>query len=603
MTFHPGTERGRNHTLLLLTALLFLHLVGSPPLLAQLKSDDIASLQARAAEEGWTFTVGQNPACEYSMEQLCGFKEPDNWRDLAPTATLETELALPSRFDWRDEVDLTPVKNQGGCGSCWAFATVGVLEQVVKIKDGLTKDFSEQWLVSCNQNGWNCVDGGFAAHDYHDWKSDACGIGPVYESEFPYMETDWPCSCPYTYLPEFRIESWAYSGSTVQQIKQAIMDYGPVYVSVRATDPMQGYTGGIFNNNEAGPTNHAVVLVGWDDDQGLDGVWFMRNSWGTWWGEDDGYCRIEYGCCAIGSNANYVVYWKIRLEATPTFGPAPLSVDFNAVTSKTVSDWDWDFGDGQAGVVQSPTHEYTQPGYHTVELTIQTPEGPVTETVDGMVSVYADTLTIEETPLVGSISKVDVYAQNYLPLGELSFAITWSGPLHIRFDSVSTVGLRTSYFENITIPAYDAGGQRAAVRMQASTDDSQPYLAPGSDPIASLYFTDSGSTSGTNPIAFGSIGPYSRNFITYGGEYQPEGVDGSLFMGCCQPPTVGDVDQSGVVDITDVSVLIDNQFLSLSPISCEAEGDVDFSGVVDITDLSVLIDNQFLSLAPLPPCP
>ena len=73
--------------------------------------------------------------------------------------------------------------------------------------------------------------------------------------------------------------------------------------------------------------------------------------------------------------------------------------------------------------------------------------------------------------------------------------------------------------------------------------------------------------------------------------------------GCCLPPTVGDVDQSGAVDITDISVLIDNQFLTLTPLVCEAEGDVDYSGVVDITDLSVLIDNQFLTLTPLGPCP
>ena len=72
---------------------------------------------------------------------------------------------------------------------------------------------------------------------------------------------------------------------------------------------------------------------------------------------------------------------------------------------------------------------------------------------------------------------------------------------------------------------------------------------------------------------------------------------------CCLPPTVGDVDRSGVVDISDISILVDNQFIDLTPLGCPAEGDVDFSGVVDITDLSILIDNQFLTLTPLPPCP
>ncbi len=72
---------------------------------------------------------------------------------------------------------------------------------------------------------------------------------------------------------------------------------------------------------------------------------------------------------------------------------------------------------------------------------------------------------------------------------------------------------------------------------------------------------------------------------------------------CCIPPTVGDADQSGAVDITDVSILVDNQFLTLTPLVCSEEGDIDFSGVVDITDLSLLIDNQFLTLTPLPSCP
>ena len=80
---------------------------------------------------------------------------------------------------------------------------------------------------------------------------------------------------------------------------------------------------------------------------------------------------------------------------------------------------------------------------------------------------------------------------------------------------------------------------------------------------------------------------------------------------CCIPPTVGDCDQSGGVDITDISVLIDNQFLTLTPLPCEEEGNINYPGtsypvtdtVVDITDLTILIDNQFLTLTPLPPCP
>ncbi|MCP4684411.1 MAG: glucose dehydrogenase [bacterium] len=83
----------------------------------------------------------------------------------------------------------------------------------------------------------------------------------------------------------------------------------------------------------------------------------------------------------------------------------------------------------------------------------------------------------------------------------------------------------------------------------------------------------------------------------------PDGVpDQCSSEACCQGPTVGDVNQSGGVDITDISVMIDNQFLTLAPLPCDEEADVDFSGLVDITDLSILIDNQFLTLTPLPAC-
>jgi len=112
-------------------------------------------------------------------------------------------------------------------------------------------------------------------------------------------------------------------------------------------------------------------------------------------------------------------------------------------------------------------------------------------------------------------------------------------------------------------------------------------------------------TFGENLLAPGDTARYTvlLMYSQTGSSGLPDIYTKAAFTTCCIPPTVGDVDQSGAVDITDVSVLIDNQFLTLTPLVCEVEGDVDFSGVVDITDLSVIIDNQFISLTPLPPCP
>ena len=100
-------------------------------------------------------------------------------------------------------------------------------------------------------------------------------------------------------------------------IKQAILDYGPVAVGIAIGSAFQSYSEGIFNTEEGvWQVNHGVVLVGWDDNQGTNGIWFLRNSWGDDWGED-GYMRIEYGIDAVGYAANYVVYNLPEMDIRP----------------------------------------------------------------------------------------------------------------------------------------------------------------------------------------------------------------------------------------------------------------------------------------------
>ena len=298
--------------------------LGAVPVAGQVSDARIVALQKQAVDQGWTFTVGRNGATDRNLDDLCGLREPQDWRRRARFDPCTATRGLPTSFDWRDLDGCTPVKDQGSCGSCWAFATVGALECAVKIKDHVEVDLSEQWLVSCNQDGWGC-NGGWVAHDYHMWKTDSCGgTGAVFESDFPYRQADSRCDCPYPH--QYLIESWAYIGSgvggpSIAAIKQAILDYGPVAVCIYADNALQAYTGGVFNacTNDA-TANHEVVLVGWDDNQGSEGVWFLRNSWGADWGEH-GYMRIEYGCSKVGRVASYVDYPGYdSLEITPHRG-------------------------------------------------------------------------------------------------------------------------------------------------------------------------------------------------------------------------------------------------------------------------------------------
>ena len=279
-----------------------------------LTSQEITELQIQADREGWTFSVGENSATQYSIDELCGLVEPEDWWINAKFDPCEKRDDLPDKFDWREEVDggLPSIKNQGSCGSCWAFGTVAPLECNIKIKDGIEVDLSEQWLVSCNQDGYGCG-GGWWCHDYfrENGKTDPCGdSGAVLEENFPYTASNAPCGCPYPH--DYFIEDWAYVGdpggvAPTDAIKQAIYDYGPVSVAVCVNNAFSSYNGGIFSGPTCHSINHAVCLVGWDDNQGSEGVWFLRNSWGTGWGES-GYMRIEYGVCDVGYRTVYIRY-------------------------------------------------------------------------------------------------------------------------------------------------------------------------------------------------------------------------------------------------------------------------------------------------------
>jgi inhibitor of cysteine peptidase len=221
------------------------------------------------------------------------------------------QLGLPSAFNWCDQGACTPVRDQGNCGSCWAFSTVGPLESNVLYWDGIERDLSEQYLLSCNTDGSSCR-GGWFAHQYHESVIPAGepDAGAVYEADFLYTARDDPCNPPHDHHE--KIVDWEYVGNyygvpSVTSIQQAILDHGPVSVAIRIGDAFRSYTGGVFETNEVGTPNHAVVLVGWDNSQGTNGIWYLRNSWGPGWGEG-GYMLIGYGISSVGYAANYVAY-------------------------------------------------------------------------------------------------------------------------------------------------------------------------------------------------------------------------------------------------------------------------------------------------------
>jgi hypothetical protein len=198
---------------------------------------------------------------------------------------------LPSKWDWRDVNGvnyLNPVRNQGICGSCWAFSAIGTVEGVYNVeKDcpACNKDLSEQQLVSnSGECCYFCGDcgGGWPHLALRYIKSK----GVSDESCFPYKASNAPCDlCSDWQSRVTKITQYGAISPNMEEIKRAVICKGPL--SVASMNWM-----------------HAIVLIGYDDERG---VWIIRNSWGSNWG-DRGYGYIPYAGHPYSDLVNYVYY-------------------------------------------------------------------------------------------------------------------------------------------------------------------------------------------------------------------------------------------------------------------------------------------------------
>ena len=217
-------------------------------------------------------------------------------------------LSIPADYDLRDYGRATAVRNQGGCGSCWAFATYGSAESV--LRPGETWDFSENNLKNTHGFDPGACDGGNAdmsAAYLTRWK------GPVREADDPYV--DYPSSSPTGLSPEKHVQDILYipgrSGSTNNDnIKNAVMTYGGVYTSFYWNDSYYNSNTRTYYYSGTASSNHAVTIMGWDDNKVVpgapgNGAFLIKNSWGTGFG-DGGYVWISYYDTRLGRSTNAV---------------------------------------------------------------------------------------------------------------------------------------------------------------------------------------------------------------------------------------------------------------------------------------------------------
>ena len=339
------------------TALMALLLIGASAWAGQL---DVVQKAIRDNGKHWVAGETENsrtPAYspEYAKGRRIGLIKPtltgkETLFSATSSSTVSSAASLPTAFDWSTGGSLndgrnyvTPVHNQGSCGSCWAFATTAALESYTLIQGGDSTcyvgscDLAEQMVLTCSGGG-SCSGGSITTPSNY-----FVSTGVATEAADPYEITSTVCNpASYWATQAHKIKSWVYvatSSPTVGAIKSALVVTGPLVTTMAVyQDFYLYYKSGVYSYTFGSYVgSHAILIVGYQDDAAYPGGGYFRvkNSWGTSWGEA-GFFRIAYS--ELNTVVNFGDYTLAYQSASSSSIPtAPTSLTGNALSSSQIS--------------------------------------------------------------------------------------------------------------------------------------------------------------------------------------------------------------------------------------------------------------------------
>merc|ERR1712193_6989 len=251
-------------------------------------------IQAENAK-GNSWTVGETRFTdltneEFKTQYVSGYKAPSAMLGDLPYLGEHETVESTGSVDWTTKGAVTPVKDQGQCGSCWSFSTTGSIEGAWEISSGNLKSLSEQQFVDCDKSSMGCNGGNMGSA--FQW---AESQNVATEQSYAYTARDGTCKSSFTTgIPKGGVTGYKSVGSlfskaTVAKLESAI-DLNPVSIAIEADQAsFQHYTGGILDSGCGTNLDHGVLAVGYNTDEGY---WLVKNSWGESWG-DNGYIKLS----------------------------------------------------------------------------------------------------------------------------------------------------------------------------------------------------------------------------------------------------------------------------------------------------------------------
>lgn len=273
----------------------------------------IAKHNQRAANGLKTYTLAMNKYGDLLnhefVSMMNGYKRSYKTDSVNGSTYLSpAHIVTPESVDWRKQGYVTPVKDQGQCGSCWAFSTTGSLEGQHYRKSAVLTSLSEQNLVDCSKSYGNMGCEGGLMDNAFQYIKDNRGIDT--ENSYPYEAHDDKCRFKKRTIGATDSGFTDIAPGNETQLKEVVGSVGPVSVAIDASkQSFQMYSQGVYDELECSSTelDHGVLVVGYGTTS--DGVdyWIVKNSWGPSWGEN-GYIKMsrnKNNQCGIATAASY----------------------------------------------------------------------------------------------------------------------------------------------------------------------------------------------------------------------------------------------------------------------------------------------------------